>query len=154
MRTVCGQVCGIFGGFSQLSGQSCTSAVCPRSFLCAWCQKLHCRGLVVLMMDGSVMVVFFFCDVFRIFCFFFRGGSNVVAFRAKVNGTWQAKFQRRLRYRVAIPIFSSFFPLFSPFPLLPSLFFTFFHIFPIICLHLLRFSAFSDVFSSKRRVSL
>ena len=41
----------------QLLGQSCTSAVCPGSFLCAWCQKLHCRGLVVLMtLDGLVMV--------------------------------------------------------------------------------------------------
>ena len=41
----------------QLLGQFCTSAVCPRSFLCAWCQKLHCRGLVVLMtLDGLVMV--------------------------------------------------------------------------------------------------
>ena len=33
--------------------QSYMSAVCPRSFLCAWCQKLHCRGLAVLMtLDG------------------------------------------------------------------------------------------------------
>ena len=135
--------------FSQLLGQSCTSAVCPRSFLCAWCQKLHCRGLVVLMtLDGSAMV-FIFCDFSRIFVVFFRGGSNMVAFRAKVDGTWQAKFQRRLRYRVAglrtsglpnlpfslsLPFppsssnsqcFLQFF-LFSPFSLLPSFFFSLF----------------------------
>ena len=168
--------------FSQLLSQSCTSAVCPRSFLCAWCQKLHCRGLVVLMtLDGSVMVCIF-CDFSRIFLFFFRGGSNMVAFRAKVDGTWQAKFQRRLRYRVAglrpsglpnlpfslsLPfppsssnsfpfpnVFSNFF-LFSPFSLLPSFFFPFFfHSLPVIFHHFLQFHAFSRVFWSKRRVSM
>ena len=139
--------------FSQLSGQSCTSAVCPRSFFCTWCQKLHCRGLVVLVtLDGSVMVCFSFA-IFPHFCFFFKGGSNMVAFRAKVDGTWQAKFQRRLRYRVAglrpsglpnlpfslsqsfPPSSSNSFPFpnvfsnflhFSPFSLLPSFFFSFF----------------------------
>ena len=49
----------------------------------------------------SVLWHFFFLRFFPHFLFFFRGGPNVVAFRAKVDGTWQAKFQRRLRYRVA-----------------------------------------------------
>ena len=41
-----------------------------------------------------------FLFFFQVFFFaFFRGGSNMVAFRTKVDGKWQAKFQRRLRYR-------------------------------------------------------
>ena len=48
---------------------------------------------MLMTLDGSVMVCIFF-DFSRIFVFF-RGGSNMVAFRAKVDGTWQAKFQRR-----------------------------------------------------------
>ena len=137
--------------FSQLLGQSCTSAVCPRSFLCAWCQNLHWRGLVVVMtLDGLVMVAPSI-RVFSFFFVFFRGGSNTVAVRAKVDGKWQAKFQRHLRYRatgfrpsglpnlpfslflsfpplsstsLSFSIFSPFFPLFTLFP--PPFFFSFF----------------------------
>ena len=36
MRTVCVSVVAFSVDFSQLLSQSCTSAVCPRSFLCAW----------------------------------------------------------------------------------------------------------------------
>ena len=58
MRTVCGQFCGIFGGFFAVVGpilhERCLSQVVP---LCLVCQKLHCRGLVVLMtLDGLVMI--------------------------------------------------------------------------------------------------
>ena len=42
----------------------------------------------------------FFLYFSRFFGVFFRGGSNMVAFRAKVDGKWQANFQRRLRYRL------------------------------------------------------
>ena len=140
--------------FSQLSGQSCTSAVCPRSFLCAWCQKLHCRGLVVLMtLDGSVMVGFFFAIFSAFFCFFQRRFGRG-RFSCKSGRDMAGKIPTTFAVSCSDFHFFFFFSLFSPFPLLPSFFFTFFLIFPIICLHLLRFSAFSDVFSSKRRVSL
>ena len=113
---------------------------------------------------------------FPAFLFFSEAGSNMVAFRAKVDGTWQPKFQRRLRYRatglrpsglpnlpfsLVVTFFSFvlhfspcfpfflFFSIFSPFSFLPSLFVLFFHMFPIIVLHVLPFSAFSDVFWSK-----
>ena len=43
------------------------------------------------------MCVFCFSRIFL----FFRGGSDMVAFRAKVDGKWQALFHRCLRYRVA-----------------------------------------------------
>ena len=79
----------------------------------------------------------------------------MVAFRAKVDGTWQAKFQRRLRYPATslrpsglpnlpfslvlpfpplsstFPIFPILSPIFSLFTLFfPSLFFLFFPKFP------------------------
>ena len=128
-----------------------------RSFVLG-CQKLHCRGLVVLMTLDGLQDLF---SIFPAFFVFFRGGSNKVAFRAKVDGTWQAKFQRRLRYRATglrpsglpnLP-FSLFLP-FSSFVLFFSLFSPFFTFFLIFFLHLLPFSAFSDVFSSKRRLSM
>ena len=50
----------------------------------------------------------------RIFCVF-RGGSNMVAFHAKVDGKCQALFQRCLRYRVDFPAFPSLFLSFPPF---------------------------------------
>ena len=96
MRTVCGQFCGIFGGFFAVVGpllhERCLSQVVPLCLVpeialpratnqCALCSNVH------------------FFDFSRIFCFF-RGGSNMVAFRAKVDGKWQANFQRRLRYRL------------------------------------------------------
>ena len=94
-----------------------------------------------------------FFDFSSIFCFFFRGGSNMVAFRAKVDGTWQAKFPTTFATSCNRPsalwasqpsllscsLFSTFLLrftslfsfflhcfLFSPFSLFPSLFFTFF----------------------------
>ena len=70
----------------------------PGRSLVLGCQKLHCRGLRTSVRSAQMCI---FCDFSHIFCLFFRGGSNMVAFRAKVDGTWQAKFQRRLRYRVA-----------------------------------------------------
>ena len=106
------------------------------------------------------------------FCIFFGDGSNMVVFQAKADRKWQATFQRPLRYRVAgklpsgLPNFP--FSLFLPFPpfsstyfpfshfsptfhlftlsLLPFTFSLFFHNFPVIFLHLLSFSAFSNVF--------
>ena len=84
-------------GFSQLLGHSCTSAVCPRSFPCAWLPEIALpRATNQYALCSNVH----FCDLSRNFCLFFRGGSNMVAFRAKVDGTWHAKFQRRLRHRV------------------------------------------------------
>ena len=99
------------------------------------------------------LLKFVFFLVFPAFFEFFRSGSNMVAFRAKVDGTWQAKFQRRLRHRVtglrpsglpnlpfslvlSFPPFSSASPPFSlffsnvfsfhPFPSSLLFFFTFF----------------------------
>ena len=94
MRNVCGQFCGIFVFFfSQLLGQSCTIAVCPRSFLCAWLPEIAllraCRADDFGWFGHGV-------HFSRFFPHFFRGGSNMVAFRAEVDGTL-AKFQRRLR---------------------------------------------------------
>ena len=75
--------------------------------------------------------------VFPAFFVFFRGGSNMVASRAKVDGKWQASFQECLRYREAglrpsgfpnlpfhlsppllspFSILSPLVPLFTPFP--------------------------------------
>ena len=79
---------------------------------------------------------------------FFRGGSNMVAFCAKVDGTWQALSQRRLRYRFFLPPFSSLSPFspfflsfFSHFSLFPSLFSPFFQYFSFTSSHFLRFPA-------------
>ena len=69
----------------------------PGRSLVLGCQKLHCRGLRTSVRSAQMCI---FCDFSHIFCLFFRGGSNMVAFLAKVDGTWQAKFQRRLRHRV------------------------------------------------------
>ena len=128
-------------GFSQLLGHSCTSAVCPRSFPCAWLPEIALpRATNQCALCSNVH----FCDFSRNFCLFFRGGSNMVTFLAKVDGTWQAKFQRRLRHRVtglrpsglpnlpfslllsfppfssASPLFSLFFSNFSSFHPFPS----------------------------------
>ena len=117
--------------FSQLLGQSCTSAVCPRSFLCAWCQKLHCRGLVVLMtLDGSVMVVFFFffffffyfAIFFAFFCFFFQRRFERGRFSCKGGRDMAGKIPTTFAVSCGDSQFFFFFSLFSPFPLLPSLF--------------------------------
>ena len=120
----------------------------PGRSLVLGCQKLHCRGLRTSV-RSALMCIF---AVFPHFLSFFRGGSNMVTFLAKVDGTWQAKFQRRLRHRVtglrpsglpnlpfslvlSFPPFSSASPpfslflqcfLFSPFFPLPFSFFTFF----------------------------
>ena len=86
--------------------------------------------------------------VFPAFFMFFRGGSNMVAFCAKVDGTWQALSQRRLRYRFFLPPFSSLSPFspfflsfFSHFSLFPSLFSPFFQYFSFTSSHFLRFPA-------------
>ena len=181
MRTVCVcQFCVIFGGFfavvEPILHERCLSQVVPLCLVpeialpratnqCALCSNVH------------------FLRFFPHFLFFFRGGSNMVAFRAKVDGTWQAKFQRRLRYRVAglrpsglpnlpftlalpfPPSSSNSFPFpnvfsnfssFHTFPYsLPFFFFPlFFHNLPVIFHHFLQFHAFSRVFWSKRRVSM
>ena len=147
-----------------------------RSFVLG-CQKLHCRGLRTSVRSAQMCIF----SIFPAFLSFFRGGSNMVAFRAKVDGTWQAKFQRRLRHRatglrpsglpnlpfslvLSFPPFSSasppfslfFFNVFSflPFSLFPSFFSPFFHSFPVIFLHLLSLPVFSSVFWSKRHVSM
>ena len=153
MRTVCGQFCGIFGGFLPVVGpllhERCLSQVVPLCLVpeialpratnqCSLCSNLH------------------FSCFFPHFLSFFRSGSNMVAFRAKVDGTWQAKFQRLLRHRVtglrpsglpnlpfslvlSFPPFSSASP---PFSLFFSNVFSF-HPFPS---SLLFFSLFSTVF--------
>ena len=96
MRTVCGQFCGIFGGFRSCWTTLARALSVPgRSFVFG-CQKLHCRGLRTSVRSAQMCI---FCDFSRIFLFF-RGGSNMVAFRTNVDGTWQAKFSRRLRHRV------------------------------------------------------
>ena len=69
----------------------------PGRSLVLGCQKLHCRGLRTSVRSAQMCIFAIFPANF---CLFFRGGSNMVAFRAKVDGTWQAKFQRRLRHRV------------------------------------------------------
>ena len=46
--------------FWQLLGHSCTSAVCPRSFLCAWCQKLHCRALRTSVRSAQICIFLVF----------------------------------------------------------------------------------------------
>ena len=86
--------------------------------------------------------------------FFLGDGSNMVAFRAQLDGTWQTKFQRSLRYRVTglrpsgfpnllfslfLPPFSSlspFFPFFF-FPLFSHFYLSFFlkKFFPLIFQH-------------------
>ena len=89
---------------------------------------------------------------------------------AKVNGKWQAKFQRRSRYRVTsprpsglpnlpFPLFHLSPPLLSCFPspfLCPSpFFFSFFpHFFQQFSFTFTNCPAFSSVFGSKRRVSV
>ena len=89
MRTVlCVSFVAFSVDFSQLLSQSCTSEIAlPRACRAddfGWFgHGVHCFA------------------IFPAFFVFFRGGSNMVAFRAKVDGTWQAQFQRRLRYRVA-----------------------------------------------------
>ena len=103
MRTVCGQFCGIFGVFFEVVGpilhERCLSQVVLLCLVPEIALPRACRADDFGWFGHGVH---FFCDFSRIFCFFFfRGGSNMVAFRAKVDGTWQAKFQRRLRYRVA-----------------------------------------------------
>ena len=151
MRTVCGQFCGIFGGFFAVVGpilqERCLSQVVPLCLVpvvalpratnqCALCSNVHLSRFLPY------------------FSVFFRGGSNMVAFRAKVGRTWQPKFQRRLRNRAAslppsglpnlpfslvlpfpplssnsLPFslfFSPIFLLFTPLPLPFPLFFPFF----------------------------
>ena len=147
---MCGEFCGIFGGFFAVVGpnlhERCLSHVVPLCLVpeialsrttnqCALCSNVH------------------FSQFFPNFCVFFRGGSNMAAFRVKVDGKWQAKFQRRLRYRVTglrssglpdlpfslvlsfpplsstflnFPIFSPIFSLFTLFSLPFSLFFLFY----------------------------
>ena len=53
--------------FSQLLGHSCTSAVCPKSFLCAWCRKLHCRGLRTSVRSAQMCIFFEFFPHFFVF---------------------------------------------------------------------------------------
>ena len=159
--------------FSQLLGHSCTSAVCPRSFPCAWLPEIALpRATNQCALCSNVH----FCDFSRNFCLFFRGGSNMVAFRAKVDGTWQAKFQRRLRHRVTglrpsglpnlpfslvslppplssnslsflffSPIFLLFTPFPPPFPSLVPFFPTIFQHFSFISSHFPLFPVFSLV---------
>ena len=162
MRIVCGQFCFIFDGFLAVVGpilhDRCLSQVVPLCLVPEIALPRACRADDFGWFGHGLH----FSRFFFIFCFFFRGGSNMVAFRAKVDGTWQAKFQRRLRYRVAglrpsglpnLP-FSRFFSFFRSshyFSLFPSFFFVFFF-------H--KFSsnfpspAFSSVFWPRRRVSL
>ena len=171
VRTVCGS--------SQLLGHSSTNAVCPRSFPCAWLPEIALpRATNQCALCSNVH----FCDFSSNFCLFFRGGSNMVAFRAKVDRTWQAKFQRRLRHHVTglrpsgfpnlpfslvlsfplfvlqFSLFSFFFSNFSSFhPFPSSLPFScpfFSHNFPAFFLHLLSLPAFSSIFWSSRHVSL
>ena len=143
-----------------------------RSFVLG-CHKLHCRGLRTSVRSALMCIFRFFPHVFG----FFRGGSNMVAFRAKVDGTWQAKFPRRVTglrpsglpnlpfslvlsfppFSSASPPFSLFFSnvfSFLPFPSSLLFFSPFFHSFPVIFLHLLSLPAFPSVFWSKRHVSM
>ena len=91
---------------------------------------------------------FLFCSAFFVF---FRGGSNMVAFCAKLDGTWQALSQCRLRYRVTVLRPNLPFSLFLPFPPFSfhSPFFPFFsffhsyHTFPSTLLFFHLFSSFS-----------
>ena len=180
MRTVCGQFCGIFGGFFAVVGpilhERCLSQVVPLCLVPEIALPRACRGDDFGWFGHGVHFFDFSCILF----FFFRGGSNMVAFRAKVDGTWQANFQRRLRYRVAglrpsasqpsllsfsplstfllqfFPFshfFSFFFSSFHPFSLLPSFFFSFFPQFTSNFPSLPSISRFFPRFWSKRRVS-
>ena len=169
VRTVCGQFCGIFGGFFAVVGpilhERCLSQVV---LLCLVARNCTAEGYEPV----CALLKCAFFSICHAFFVFSRGGSNMVAFRAKVDGTWLAKFQRRLRYRVTsaqpfllsfLPPFSStylpfshffsFFPSFHYFSLVPS-FFPFFHIFRAIFLHLLLLPAFSSVFFGQGDVSL
>ena len=141
----------------------------PSRSLVLGCQKLHCRGLRTSVRSAQMCI---FCDFSHIFVCFFRGGSNMVAFRAKVDGTWQAKIPTTFATSCNRPsalwasqpsllscsLLSTFFsPIFLLFTLFPSslLFFSpFFHSFPAIFLQLLQFSIFSSIFWPRRRVSL
>ena len=147
--SVCGQFCGIFGGFFAVVGpllhECCLSQVVPLCLVAINCTAEGYEPVCALLKCA-------FFAIFPAFFVFFRGGSNMVAFRAKVDGTWQAKFPRRLRHRVtglrpsglpnlpfslvlsfppfssASPPFSLFSPTFTLFSLslFPSLFFHFF----------------------------
>ena len=183
MRTVCGQFCVIFGGFFEVVGpilhERCLSQVVPLCLVPEIALPRACRADDFGWFGHGVHFLRF---VPHFLFFFQRRGSNMVAFRAKVDGTWQAKFQRRLRYRVAglrpsglpnlpfslslpfPPSSSNSFPFpnvfsnfssFHPFPSsLPFFFPLFFHNLPVIFHHFLQFHAFSRVFWSKRRVSM
>ena len=104
------------------------------------------------------LLKFAFFEIFPAHGLFFRGGSNMVAFRVKVDGTWQPKFQRRLAVSCnrptalwasqpsflscshlflfcppllsLFPIFLLVFHLFHSFPFSLLFFLPFFHIFP------------------------
>ena len=95
------QFCGIFGGFfavvEPILHERCLSQVVPLCLVPEIALPRACRADDFGWFGHGVHFLRFFPH----FLFFFRGGSNMVAFRAKVDGTWQAKFQRRLRYRVA-----------------------------------------------------
>ena len=153
MRTVCGQFCGIFSGFFDSCWATLARAlsVPGRSFVLG-ARNCTAEGYEPVF----ALLKFAFFWFFPHFLSFPEAGSNMVAFRAKVDGTWQAKFQRRLRHRVtglrpsglpnlpfslvlSFPPFSSASP---PFSLFFSNVFSF-HPFPS---SLLFFHLFSTVF--------
>ena len=178
MRTVCGQFCGIFGGFLAVAGpllhERCLSQVVPLCLVpeialpratnqCSLCSNLH------------------FSCFSRNFCLFFRGGSNMVAFRqggrdmaGKIPTTFATSCNRPSALWASQPslfscllistfvlqfsLFSLFFSNFSSFhPFPSSLPFScplFSHNFPAFFLHLLSLPAFSSIFWSSRHVSL
>ena len=128
--------------FSQLLGHSCTSAVCPRLFFCAWCQKLHCRGLRTSVRSAQMC----FFHVFPAFFVFFqrrcKGGREMAG---KIPTTFAISCNRPSALWVSQPsllscsllstfllrfpsLFSFFLQifLFSPFSFFPSLFLFFF----------------------------
>ena len=96
------QFCGIFGGFlavvEPILHERCLSQVVPLCLVPEIALPRGCRADDFGWFGHRVHFLRFFQ---HFLFFFFRGGSNMVAFRAKVDGTWEAKFQRRLRYRVA-----------------------------------------------------
>ena len=133
-RTVVVVFRNIFAGFYCSGDRVWPSGPLQVPFRSVCCDKSVC----------ALLKFAFFVIFSRIFVFF-RGGSNMVAFRAKVDGKWQALFQWCLRYRVAglrpsgfpnlpFSLFSPFhlappllslFPILSPFSLFPSFFFFF-----------------------------
>ena len=138
-RTVVMVFCGFFARFFR-------TVVSTFGLLGLW--RCHFGRFVVTNQCSLCSNLHFSCFS-RIFCFF-RSGSNMVAFCAKVDGTWQALSQRRLRCRVTglrpnlsfslfLPPFSSLSPFFSFF----LLFYHSFHTFPS---SLLFFHLFSTVF--------